>query len=176
MLEVMFYKIVHHTQMPIGSFGMDATSSFNRIAIALSMLLYRYMVATVLLQACYFMEISHGISPGSYTSTFRSPTHGLGQDSIIGPALWVLISCLMLQLMDSTRQGKEFCDPTQSYSHQHTSDGFVDDVDNNVFNYGLVAMLSSHYSENMIAQGMQSKAQTWEHLLWSTSGALELIN
>jgi hypothetical protein len=57
--------------------------------------------------------------------------------------------------------------------HQRVSDGFVDNLAN-VFNFGLAAMLSSHYSPNMIAQGMQSKAQTWERLLWSTGGALEL--
>jgi hypothetical protein len=56
---------------------------------------------------------------------------------------------------------------------QRTGDGFVDDV-SNVFNFGLTAMLSAQYSEQMIANGMQAEAQTWERLLWLTSGALEL--
>ena len=182
MLKVMSYEIARHTRTPLGSFDMDAASCFDRIVIALSMLLCRrqgvstgvcLMCATVLLQAHYFMKTAHGISPGSYTSTFWNPTHGPGQGSRIRPALWVLVSCLMFQAMDSMCQGAEFCDPTQQFSHQRVSDGFVDDVAN-VFNLGLDPMLSEHYSPNMIAQGMQSEAQTWEHLLWSTGGALEL--
>jgi hypothetical protein len=67
----------------------------------------------------------------------------------------------MFQAMDSLCQGAEFCNPTQAFSHQRASDGFVNDVVN-IFNFGLAAMLSAHYSKNMIAQGMQSEAQTWE--------------
>jgi hypothetical protein len=52
-------------------------------------------------------------------------------------------------------------------------DGFVDDVAN-VFNFGLAAMLAVDYAEQMLATGMQAEAQTWERLLWSTGGALEL--
>jgi hypothetical protein len=181
-LKVMSYEIARSTRTPLGSFDMDATSCFDRIIVTLSMLLCRkqgvpsgtcLMVATVLLYASYFMKTSHGISPGSYTSTFQYPTHGPGQGSRIGPALWVLISCLMFEAMDSLCQGAEFCDPTQAYSHQRTGDGFVDDVAN-VFNYGIAAQLQSTYSEAMIANGMQAEAQTWERLLYSTGGALEL--
>ena len=182
MMKVMSYEIARHTRTPLGSFDMDAASCFDRIVISLSMLLCRaqgvstgicLMCATVLLQAHYFMKTAHGISPGSYTSTFWNPIHGPGQGSRIGPALWVLVSCLMFRAMDSMCQGAQFCDPTQKFSHQRVSDGFVDDVAN-VFNFGLAAMLSAHYSPNMIAQGMHSEAQTWERLLWSTGGALEL--
>jgi hypothetical protein len=132
------------------------------------------MVATVLLYATYFMKTSHRISPGSYTSTFNNPTHGPGQGSRIGPALWVLISCLMFQCMESLCQGAEFCDPSQQFSHQRMGDGFINDV-RNVFNFGIATMLAAHYSEQMIATGMQSEAQTWKRLLWSTGGALELF-
>jgi hypothetical protein len=79
----------------------------------------------------------------------------------------------MFKAMDALCHGAEFCDPTQAFSHQRTGDGFVDDVAN-VFNFGLAAMITAHYSEQMIAQGMQAEAQTWERLLHSTGGALEL--
>jgi hypothetical protein len=79
----------------------------------------------------------------------------------------------MFLAMDDLCQGAEFCDPSQAFSHQRTGGGFVDDVAN-VFNFVLAAMLATHYSEEMISSGMQAEAQTWERLLWSTGGALEL--
>jgi hypothetical protein len=181
-LKVMSYEIARLTRTPLGSFDMDAASCFDRIIINFAMLLCRrqgvpantcLMAALVLLQADYFVKTAHGISPNSYSSTASHRTHGPGQGSRIGPALWVLISCLMFKAMDSLCHGAEFCDPTQAFSHQRTGDGFVDDVAN-IFNFGLAAMITAKYSEQMIAQGMQAEAQTWERLLNSTGGALEL--
>jgi hypothetical protein len=181
-LKVMSYEIARLSRTPLGSFDMDAASCFDRIIIAFALLLCRrqgvsagtcLMAAAVLLHADYFIKTAHGISPGSYSSSPFHPTHGPGQGSRIGPALWVLVSCLMFKAMDALCQGAEFCDPSQAFSHQRTGDGFVDDVAN-VFNFGLAAMITAQYSAQMIAQGMQAEAQTWERLLHSTGGALEL--
>jgi hypothetical protein len=79
----------------------------------------------------------------------------------------------MFVAMNDLCQGAELCDSTQAYSHQHTIHGFVDNVAN-IFKFGLPTMLESHYSKEMVAQGMQAKAQTWEWLLWSTRGSLFL--
>jgi hypothetical protein len=81
----------------------------------------------------------------------------------------------MFEVMESLCQGANFCNPSQSISLQHIGDRFVDNVAN-ILNYGLAAMLQSHYNEALIASGMKSKAQTWERLLWSTSGTLERPN
>jgi hypothetical protein len=182
MLKVMSYEIARHSRTPLGSFDMDARSCYNRIIIALAMFLCRRqgtpagtctMAATVLLTAAFFIKTTHGISPDSYSSTPDHPTHGPGQGSRIGPALWVLVSCLMFVPMDVNCRGAEFCDPAQTTSHQRTGDGFVDDVAN-VFNFGLKNMLLHTYSPSAIAQGMQTEAQVWEGLLWTTGGALNL--
>jgi hypothetical protein len=182
MLKVMSYEIARVTRTPLGSFDMDAASCFDRIIIALAMLLCRrqgvpsgtcIMAATVLLYAQFYIKTTHGISEDWYSSTFDFPTHGPGQGSRIGPALWVLVSCLMFAAMDEVCRGAEFCDPTGAFSHQRTGDGFVDDVAN-VFNFGLEAMLTEDFSPQQIAEGMQDEAQVWERLLWTTGGALEL--
>jgi hypothetical protein len=162
---------------------MDATSCFNRIIIALSMYLCRcqgikpgpcLMAAAVLLHASYFIKTAHRISPGLYTSTPVNPTPGPGQGSCIRPALSVLVSCLMFLAMDNLCQGTKFCNPTQTFLHQRTGDGFVDDVAN-VFNFGTAAILASCHLEETIANGLQAEAQSWERLLWLTGGALELL-
>jgi hypothetical protein len=182
MLKVMSYEIARHSRTPLGSFDMDATACYDRIIIALAMYLCRQqgtpsgsciMAATVLLYATYYIKTTHGLSPDFYSSTPGHPTHGPGQGSRIGPAIWVLVSCLMFAAMDVQCHGAEFCDPTGTTSHQRTGDGFVDDVAN-VFNFGLADMLAQDYSPSDIATGMQSEAQVWEKLLWATGGTLNL--
>jgi hypothetical protein len=182
MLKVMSYEIARITRTPLGSFDMDAASCFDRIIMALGLLLCRrqgvpsgpcLMAATVLLYASFYIKTTHGISENWYSSSPESPTHGPGQGSRIGPALWVLLSCLMFIAMEESCHGAEFCDPTNTVSHQRTGDGFVDDVAN-VFNFGLAKMLATEYSPQQIAEGMQEEAQVWERLLYTTGGALEL--
>ena len=123
------------------------------------------MAATVLLYAAFHIKTSHGVSYDYYSSSDDHPIHGPGQGSRIGPALWVLISCLMFATMESMCHRAEFCNPTQSESHQRTGDGFVDDVAN-VSNHGLAIMLSDEtITPSDIAAGMQHEAQVWERLL-----------
>jgi hypothetical protein len=183
MLKVMSYEVSRLTRTPLGSFDMDAASCFDRIIMALGLLLCRregvpsgtcIMAATVLLYAAFHIKTSHGVSYDYYSHSEEHPIHGPGQGSRIGPALWVLISCLMFATMESLCHGAEFCNPTQTESHQRTGDGFVDDVAN-VFNHGLAIMLSDDtITPADIAAGMQYEAQVWERLLWATGGALEL--
>jgi hypothetical protein len=163
----MSYEIARHSRTPLGSFDMDATACYDRIIISLAMLLCRrqgtpsgtcIMAASVLLYASFYIKTNHGISPGCYSSTPSNATHGPGQGSRIGPAIWVLVSCLMFFAMDANCRGAEFCDPTSTLSHQRTGDGFVDDVAL-VFNLGLAAMLKTASSPADIAAGMHTEAQ-----------------
>jgi endonuclease/exonuclease/phosphatase family metal-dependent hydrolase len=183
MLKVMSYEISRLTRSPLGSFDMDAASCFDRIIMALALLLCRregvpsgtcIMAATVLMFAAFHIKTNHGVSYDWYSHSDDHPLHGPGQGSRIGPALWVLVSCLMFATMESLCHGAEFCNPSQTESHQRTGDGFVDDVAN-VFNCGLATMLSDDtITPEDISAGMQFEAQTWERLLWATGGALEL--
>jgi hypothetical protein len=79
----------------------------------------------------------------------------------------------MFCAMDASCHGTKFCNPTGTLSHKRTGDGFVDDVAL-VFNFGLANMLKTHYTPEAIATGMQTEAQVWERLLWTTGGALNL--
>jgi hypothetical protein len=169
MLKVMSYEIAQHSHTPLGSFDMDTTACYDRIIISLAMHLCHQqgtpagsciMAATVLLYASYYIKTTHGLSDDFYSSLPGHPTHGPGQGSRIGPAIWVLVSCIMFAAMDVQCHGAEFCDPTGTTSHQRTSDGFVDDVAN-VFNFGLSDMLTNDYSPSDITTGMKAEAQVW---------------
>ena len=75
--------------------------------------------------------------------------------------------------MEEACHGAEFCNPTNSFSHKRTGDGFVNDV-TNVFNFGLARMLELEYTPQQIVEGMQDEVQVWERLLYTTGAALEL--
>jgi len=77
-----------------------------------------------------YIKTTHCISTKFYSSSPDNLIHGPGQGSPIGPALWVLLSCLMFAAMDIKCRGAEFCNPTQTVSHSRTGNSFVDDVAN----------------------------------------------
>jgi hypothetical protein len=102
-----------------------------------------------------------------------NPTHGPGQGSRKAPALWLVICCLLFEAMSKLYKGAEFCNPRQTSSHQRIGDGFVDDV-TTFFNFGLAPMLQRNVGPGELASGLNREAQTWERLLYSTGGQLEL--
>jgi hypothetical protein len=131
------------------------------------------MAALSLLMAEYSIKTKYGVSSGTYSSTDEDPIHGPGQGSRMAPALWLIICCLLFQAMSQMCSGAEFCNPTQTVSHRRIGDGFVDDV-TNFKNFGLAKMLRQHYGPIELAQSLQQEAQTWERLLYSSGGQLEL--
>ena len=67
-----------------------------------------------------------------------------------------------------------FCNPQNTLTHQRTRDGFVDDV-THWFNLGLLHSLLHDVSvQDIIASRLEREGQTWEWLLWTTGGKLEL--
>jgi hypothetical protein len=69
--------------------------------------------------------------------------------------------------------GVSFCDPTADLTRRRTSDGFVDDV-THFFNLGLKRSLNKTVQVSEIIRGLEQEGQTWERLLWTTGGKLEL--
>jgi hypothetical protein len=104
---------------------------------------------------------------------YNNPTHGPGQGSHMAPALWLVICCLLFEVMSTLCTGAKICNPQQTSSHQQTGDGFIDDV-TNFFNFGLADMLLHDVDFHDLASGLQTEAQTWERLLYLTGGQLEL--
>jgi hypothetical protein len=131
------------------------------------------IAAMGLLMAECSIKTKHGVSLATCSSTDDHATHGPEQGSRMAPALWLVISCLLFEAMTKLCQGAEFCNARQSASHTRTGDGFVDNV-TNFRNFGLADMLLHDCGPVELASGSQHKAQTWERLLCSTGGQLEL--
>jgi hypothetical protein len=75
--------------------------------------------------------------------------------------------------MSKLCKGAEFYNPRQTSSHQRIRDGFVDDV-TTFFNFGLAPMPQHNAGPGELASGLHREAQTWERLVCSTGGQLEL--
>jgi hypothetical protein len=75
--------------------------------------------------------------------------------------------------MSKLCKGAEFCNPPQTSSHQRIGDGFVGNV-TTFFNFSLAPMLQRNVGPGELASGLHREAQTWERLLYSTGGQLEL--
>lgn len=132
------------------------------------------MAAMALLAATHSIKTGFGISEGTCTSTASQPTHGLGQGSrLLASALWLIVSCVLFSAMDTLCHCASFCDPCVKLMHRRTSDGFVDDVIH-WFNLGLSYSLIHDVSAQDIVSGLSRDGQSWERMLWTTGGKLEL--
>ena len=180
--KILSYEVARLTRTPLATFDNDAKSCYDRIVMTFALMLCQkhgvpqsvcMMAAVSLLLAEYSIKTKYGVSTGTYSSTDEHPTHGPGQGSRMAPALWLIICCLLFEAMSKLCRGAEFCNPRQTASHQRIGDGFVDDV-TNFFNFGLAKMLLDDFGPVELAKGLQDEAQTWERLLYSTGGQLEL--
>jgi hypothetical protein len=180
--KIMSYEITRLTRTPLATFDNNVKSCYDRIIMVFALMLCQKhgvpqsvctMAASTLLLSEYSIKAKYGISTETYSSTAANPIHGPGHGSRMAPALWIIIYCLLFDAMAQLCTGAEFCNPRQTTSHQRTGDGFVDDV-TNFYNFGLVSMLLQDFDFRDLAAGLQTKAQTWERLLYSTGGQLEL--
>jgi hypothetical protein len=81
---------------------------------------------------------------------------------------------MLFATMDTLCHGASFCDPCDTLVHRRTSDGFVDDV-THWFNLGLACSSIQHdVSARDIASGLERDGQSWERLLWTAGGKVEL--
>ena len=59
-------------------------------------------LTTFLSTANYHVKTAHGKSTHSYTHTNQRPLHGPGQGSCAAPAIWMLLSTLLLEVLKHT--------------------------------------------------------------------------
>lgn len=112
-----------------------------------------------LLLAEYSIKTKYSVSLGIYSSTNEHPAQEPGQGSYIAPALWLFICCLLFLMRWPTFvKVHGLLQPrTNCFQHQHTGDGFVDEL-TNFFNFGLAAMFLHNYGPLELAKGLQEEA------------------
>jgi hypothetical protein len=107
---------------------------------------------------------------GDFTRCYRgdiTPLQGIGQGNGAGPAIWAVISAVLLQVMRDSGFGLNFITALSSGVIVLAGFAFVDDTD-----LLHVAPHSLSTAADLIPQ-MQEVVDTWEGLLRATGGALQ---
>ena len=183
LLKNFTYIMMRLTRTPGATFDNDAKACFDRIIMALAALRSRHlgvptatctMLTSLLEQVAYKIKTTIGISDDTYTSTPSNTLHGPGQGSKEGPALWLIISSMLIDILHKKSNGISFCDPHQDLKVQRTMDAFVDDTTAWI-NFFLDSF--STQDDEIIARlatSLTTTAQWWEELLTASGGKLEL--
>jgi hypothetical protein len=161
-------------------FDNDATGCFDQIIISLATIAAlrlgmphsaARMHLSVLLHMKYFVKTAHGISSEFYRVLHDYLLYGTGQESGAFPSIWLsLVIVLLTSLTILAPLTMSFADPWEHIFEERIADSFVDDTSNRC-NDGLQEE-AMPYTE-LIAKA-QVMAQIWEHILYSSGGALEL--
>ena len=132
------------------------------------------MVATqaiTLKKMRYRLRTALGDSKKHYQHSDSTPIHGTGQGSCASPALWLLISSILMDCLSELGGGMTINDVNSQKSIMQWIDGFVDDTSLfvNLLKTGNdpndIQALHKHLKEDMII---------WMELLEASGGKLEL--
>ena len=182
LLKNFTYILMRLTRTPGGAFDNDAKACYDRIVMVLAMLRARHlgvptkackMLTSFLEEAAYQIKTTIGISDEKYSSRPDNYLHGPGQGARESPALWLIISTMLMQLLHQKSDGISFQDPEQIMETMRRMDAFVDDTTAWV-NFFLESFDNNIATIDKIAVSLQQTAQWWEELLTATGGKLEL--
>jgi Reverse transcriptase (RNA-dependent DNA polymerase) len=143
----MKYQYARFTQTNLATIDNDAKSCYDRIVCNVAMLVSQFygipseycnMQAETLKQTKYHIRTAIGDSDNYYTHSNMTPIHGTGQGSCASPAIWLLISSFIMDLLQQRATGMCMEDIYQSsVSIIEWINGFVDDTSiftNNEYN------------------------------------------
>jgi hypothetical protein len=171
------YNYSKLTRTPLITIDNDAKSCFDRIMCNVAMLISKYygiadnycrLQSNKLKGSIFRLRTGIGDSKTTYTNTDEEPIYGTGQGSCASPAIWLLISSFIMDLLQENANGMTMCDILKHKITKKWIEGFVDDNSNFTNN--------NYYDENLInlLKKAQHDGQTWEGFLSTTGGELEL--
>jgi hypothetical protein len=172
------YEISRTTRTNMALLDNDAIANFDRIVCSLSSVacqrlgmpaITEKLHNDILLRMCYNVKTGYGTSTATYGASPTSPIQGQGQGSGNAPSCWGAVSTPMWAAL------KELCDQcfTAFSADLKTTCNlqgiaFVDDATNLLNDIGRESM-----DEATLVTSLQTLAQTWERLVYSSGGALK---
>jgi Reverse transcriptase (RNA-dependent DNA polymerase) len=174
----MKYNYSRLTRTPLITIDNDAKSCFDRILCNVAMLVSKYfgisenyckLQSKNLKESKFRIRTALGDSKQTYQHKRDSPIFGTGQGSCASPAIWLLISSFIMDLLELSANGMSIEDiKPQLQLIKQWIDGFVDDTS--------IFTNLEFGNENImeLLRKAEHDGQTWECLLNTTGGELEL--
>ena len=180
-MKFLSFQMTDITKTPLAVMDNDAKACYDRIVMDLACLRCKHigishdactLFKSFLHQAQYHISTSLGVSEQNYSARDDWHLHGPGQGNQSSPAIWAVISTMIINTMRKHSQGTTYSDPKQSREINHHMQVFVYDssIRLNDFAHSLQGTTDV---ESMI-HALQTTTQTWEQLLTATGGKLEL--
>ena len=184
--KVLTYEIHRYNKRPLAYIENDAVGCYDRIINPLVLIFLRILGLSKPLvaslantwEATYHrIKTLYGISGHQYTNHPLYLLYGPGQGSTIGPFLWLLCFLLIFNSLslEAPRITIQSIDRTQTI--KFIGEAFVDDsgLGTNLTDDEAHGLTSPEAGvEGALIQRLQTLAQEWERLLYSTGGALNL--
>lgn len=176
----MNYLYARLTRTALATVDNDAKACYDRILCNLAMMVSRYYgmseaackFHSTTLQAMRYRvrTTTSGDSNQVYRHTQETPIHGSGQGSCASPALWLLISCILLKVFDTKAQGMAQFDVNKERQKVTSAEGFVNDV---ALFTNLHALIEADLPT--LRQALSQDINTWQTTIAGSGGKLELI-
>jgi hypothetical protein len=175
----MKYLYSRLTKTNLATMDNDAKSCYDRIICNLAMIISQYygvsrnmasLQATTLKKMKFRLRTALGESSRTYQHSNNTPIHGTGQGSCASPAIWLLISSILMDCLSEIGGGMIMQDVNGISSIQQWIDGFVDDT-------SLFTNVTCHNDNHCIIQScnqLRSDMIIWNDLLEASGGKLEL--
>jgi hypothetical protein len=169
------------SQTPMGQFESDATACFDREVMNFVLTYFSTYGAPMgplrmweqtLYHIVHWVKTAYGISKGSYKFELDAAIHRRGQGSTGGTASCSTMTSPLIKGMDRLSSGLVVSDPAQWIQHQSTVKMFVDDASNATGRF--LDWLHTQPDADELCAMLQHDAHTWERLLWTSGGLLNL--
>jgi hypothetical protein len=176
--KILCYEFTRVSRSNMGLLDNDAMANYDRIICSLSSIacqrlgmpsVVEHLHNEILLHLRYNIKTGFGTSSDMYGAKPSNPTQGQGQGSGNAPSCWGAVSTPMWSALRALC-AHSFKAHTADYSYNVDIQGeaFVDDATNLLNDIGKTPM-----DEATLVNALQTLAQMWERLLFSTGGALK---
>jgi hypothetical protein len=172
LLKKLTYDYAHSTRTNLATFDNDAKACYDRIIMPLAALRAQQMglsqettntLIYFLQLAKYYVTTGHGTSTAFYTNRADHQLHGPGQGSRAAPAIWLIVSTLLIEVYKLKASQLTLTNPDNTVTSSRHTDAYVDD-----------ATIFCNQQPTNLKQELQRNAQIWENAIHGSGGALEL--
>jgi hypothetical protein len=164
------------TRTNLGTIDNDAKSCFNQILCNIAMLVSRYngipinfckIQSTTLRNTRFKLRTALGDSTEYYQHTNKNPINGTRQGSCASPAIWLLLSSLLIKILKEKANGMCMSDVIGHINIvKEIIEGFIDDT----------SIFTNDSTDNLklLLEKLQQDGTIWAKLLEASGGQLEI--